>query len=227
MDREIQPIKSDELWGDTYEDPTFGTIGFSRGQGTARALFGSSIKHNHTIQLEVKTAHMVRGINMDRIFGDKIICRVEMSPTQFADAITGLNSAEVPVTIRYTRDEGAVNEEAPFQNKVAQFNKEFKEDIAHLSVELEEVLKLAHETKAQKRLIHALEQAKMHFKENVPFVNTQFAEQMEKTVTEAKGEVEAFVTSMVKQYGIEAIRAQAPQLCGPTEVKEIGQTGGA
>ncbi len=162
--------------------------------------------------LEVKTAHLWRNLNMDRIHGDKIIVRVIMSPTQFADAITSLNSGETPVTIEYLQGKGYFHEGAPFQNKVAQFNTEFREKIENVGADFDEVLKLAEETKAQKRLVHALEQLKMHFVSNVPFVAEQFAAQMEKTVTEAKGEVEAFAEHKVRQFGLEAMRDQLPVL---------------
>ncbi len=78
--------------------------------------------------------------------------------------------------------------------------------------DFDEVIQLAKDTNAQKRLIKALELLKQGFKNNIPFVNEQFSKQMEHTIKEAKGEVEAFVTHLVHNYGIEAIRKQAPQL---------------
>ncbi len=211
-DREIKPVEVDDKFGERFEDRTFGCISFSRTHGTPQPLFGSSIKHSNQIMLEVKTAHLWRNLNMDRVHGDKILLRVIMSPTQFADAITSMNSGEIPVTIDYIAGQGHFPEGAPFQNKVAQFNNEFAADIGKLGEDFDAVIKLAEQCKAQKRLIGALEQLKMHFVNNVPFVAEQFAEQMEKTVTEAKGEIEAFAEGKVRQYGLEALRAELPSL---------------
>lgn len=216
MNEEFKPYRTDKILGDFYKHPTFGTIAFSRGQGASRPLFGSSVLHNQIIRLEVSRAELSRNLNSDHIFNRDTIVEVEMSPTQFADAITGLNCGSgIPVTIRYVAQNSAEklwHTDPPYQNKVEQFNQEFKDDINNLSKEFDTVIALAKETKAQVRLVRALEMLKQGFKSNIPFVNQQFSEQMDKTVTEAKGEVEAFVNHMVQSYGIEAIRKQSPQL---------------
>ncbi len=220
-DSEFKPYKHDNF-GDHYKHPTFGTIAFARGQGAGRPLFGSSVLHSESISLHIKHAELSRDLHKDWIFGGDIIIEVEMSPTQFVDAITGLNmGSDVPVTIRYIRGEPAQNlshTNPPYQNKVEQFNTEFDNKIKNIGKRFDETIALANKTKAQKRLIFEIEQLKMWFVSNIPFVNKQFSEQMENTVKEAKGEVEAFVIGMVQSYGIEAIRKQAPQL---PETKQI------
>jgi hypothetical protein len=223
---EFKPYKTDDF-GEHYQHPTFGVINFSRGQGGSRPLFGSSILHNERITLEIKHAELGRDLHRDWIYGHNTIIEVEMSPTQFADAITSLNNGSgTPVTIRYIAQSPAQHLERidpPFESKVAQFNKEFDTSIKDIGKRFDTAISLAKETKAQKRLISELEQLKMHFVSNLPFVNKSFSEQMEKTVTEAKGEVEAFVKHTIENYGIEAIRNQAPQLPDsiPIEVKEL------
>ena len=217
----FEPVEHDGVMGDKYEHPTFGTLHFSRGQGTARPLFGSSIEHSTRISLTISNAHLWRNLNRDWIHSDKKIVEVEMSPTQFADAITSLNSGDIPVTIRYIRGDDSIDywQDAPFQNKVQQFNAEFEKDIVELSKEFDEVIKLAEDTKAQKRLIKALELLKQGFKNNLPFVNESFSDQMEHTVKEAKGAVEGYITGLVQQYGIEAIRNQAPRISEAEDTK--------
>ena len=212
MEEEFKPTKhNDTMDSDIYEHPSFGTIMFARCQGGKTALFGSSIEHNHTIMVEIKTAELERSLQRDWIHGRKIIVRARMSPTQFADAITGLNSSEVPITLEYIGG-GEEIPSPPFFSKVQQFNKEFEDDIKKIGKDFDDVMKLAEETKAQKRLRDAIYMLRMHFNSNLPFVNKSFTEQMEHTIKEAKGEVEAFVTGMVHSYGIEAIRKQAPQI---------------
>jgi hypothetical protein len=45
---------------------------------------------------------------------------------------------------------------------------------------------------------------------------------MEHTITEAKGEVEAFISAKVTQYGLDAIKNQAPRLTqGDDKFKQI------
>ena len=44
-----------------------------------------------------------------------------------------------------------------------------------------------------------------HFTDNVPFVQKQFQEGMEKVVLEAKSDIEAFVENKIRTAGLEAI----------------------
>jgi len=222
---DFKPYKHD-MMGDHYAHPTFGTISISRGQGTPRPMFGSSILHSETIRLIISHAELTRDLKRDRIFEHDRIVEVDMSPTQFADAITSLNvGGGTPVTIRWiskSDGENLFHTEPPYQNKVQQFNSEFETDMEGLAKRFDSVIALANQTNAQKRLIKELELLRQTVASNIPFVTKSFSEQMEKTVTEAKGEVEAFVRHTVEAYGIEAIKKQAPQLPEVTaEVKEI------
>lgn len=213
---DFKPYKHDDILGDYYKHPTFGTVCISRGQGSPRPLFGSSILHSEVISLVISHAELNRGLSRDSVFSRETIVEVEMSPTQFADAITSLNvGGGTPVTIRFigkSEGENLLHQDPPYQNKVEQFDSEFKQHITELSAEFDEVIALANNTNAQKRLVKALELLRMRYTENLPFVNRQFSAQMEQSVTEAKGEVEAFVRHTVESYGIEAIKKQAPQL---------------
>lgn len=213
MSEEFKPVEHDDVSGDVYQHPSFGVISASRAQGTSCPLFGSSVLHSHTILVTISGAELHRGLHEDRIYGNSTpIVMVEMSPTQFADFITGVGTGGTPVTIKYRIDKGVIKEEPPYQNKVQQFNQEFEAKIERLSTEFDEVIQLARDCKAQVRLVKALEGLKQGFKNNLPFINEQFSEQMEHTVKEAKGAVEAFVAAKVREYGIEAIKKMAPQL---------------
>jgi hypothetical protein len=224
MTEEFKSYKHDEILGDHYRHPTFGVVSFSRGQGTARPLFGSSVLHKDTIRLVISHAELNRGSHEDRIFGKDRIIEVEMSETQFASAITSFNMGSgVPVTIRWigkSEGENLIHEDPPYQNKVKQFNEEFAETIKKLDARMDAAITLAKETKAQKRLIKELELIQNFYKGNTTFVTEQFSEQMEKTVVEAKGEIEAFLRERIESMGLESIKAQAPQIPEAAEVKE-------
>jgi hypothetical protein len=198
--------------GDVYEHPSYGCIHISRTQSSGKqSLFGSSIKHSTLIKLEISTAELCRTLNQDWIHSRKPIIEIIMSPTQFADAITSLNQGTIPVTIRWREGKGQI-EEPPYQSKVEQFNNEFEDDIKKVGDALDNVINLAYETKAQKRLIEALKLARQQINSNMPFVNEQFSRQMANTVKEAKGEVEGFVNNLIQQHGLESLRQLAPQL---------------
>lgn len=225
-EQEFKPYKTDPIMGDYYQHPTFGIISVCRTSGGDSVLFGSSVRHHNTIRIEISHAELCRGLNNDHIFDRQKIVEIDMSPTQFADMITGLNvGSGTPCTLKYigqSQGENLCRVEPPYQNKVQQFNDEFSGTMNELSKEFDTVIELANESHAQKRLIKEIELLKQRFAGHAPFIAKQFSEQMEKTVKEAKGEVEAFVTHAVQSYGMEVIRKQAPQLTQPTiEVKAL------
>lgn len=213
---EFKPTKHDDKRDtDIYEHPSFGTIEISRWDSSDHVLFGSSIKHRHGVIIRINHAELHRGLHGDWIHSRNGIVEVLLSPSQFSDAITNLNSGSTPVTLQYVAGQNKIPE-PPFQNKVAEFNNEFEESIKAITTKFNDVIKLANDTRAQKRLIKDIEMLKQHIESNIPFITESFSEQMAKTVTEAKGEVDAFIHTKIERAGIESLNApQLPSLEPP------------
>lgn len=109
--------------------PCYGMLGFSRRSCPTTPLFGSSIQHRDTICMTLKHGELGRHLNNDYYFGKGIIAEVEMSYSQFAEAITAINVGDgVPCTIRFTEKDGYVKDR-PFVNKQEQFKLKFREEI--------------------------------------------------------------------------------------------------
>lgn len=97
MEKNVEKTK----FGVRTTHPSYGTLLFSRRTGAKEALFGSSIQHRDTICMTLHHASIERGLNRDWIHGDKVIAEVEMSYSQFAEAITSMNiGTGVPVTVQ-------------------------------------------------------------------------------------------------------------------------------
>lgn len=216
-------VKSEPVHGDTFKHPSFGTISFNQTQGGNTALFGSSIKHNHTIIVRICHAEKHQVNAVDYVFSKGTIVEAYMSPTQFADAMTGAGSGgEAPVTLQFTEKDGRIDQPS-FENKRQQFEAEFFKRAKDIYAQMNETIEKAKDKKAPQWLVHDMEVTKSWLKSNIPFLAEQFAEQMDKTVTEAKAEVEAFITSTIQRTGLEAIRQQAPQITeGRTEKEKRG-----
>lgn len=200
--------------GEKQEHESFGMLGFCRTTSSGeKPLFGSSIKHRDTIVMKVKTASIERSLNQDWYFGGRNIVEVEMSQTQFAEAITSMNCGDgVPVTIRYIG--GDKMDDCPFENKRTQFEDEFRKQMQELSSKLDSLVQQTTERLADKKPLNVKEREelakqinrfKMEIGSNIPFVYSQFNEQMDKTVKEAKGEIDAFVLNKVTSLGLEKI----------------------
>lgn len=187
---------------------SFALLSFCRQQGNKRALFGSSIVHNNTITLKISHAEDSRDFNCHHYYGYEEIIEVEMSATQFTDAITNMNTEGVPVTLRYLN--GETMEQTPFEGKVSQFEDEFSENIKEVLGRTGKLMKMVEEklkapgtiSKAVRlEMAEHLYHIEQDIRANLPFVHKQFNHQMDKTMTEAKGEIEAFFTSTIHALG--------------------------
>ncbi len=204
--------KSDPLMGDDYNHPSYGTISFNRTQGGSNVLFGSSIKHNNSIMVRISHAERHLTNAAEYIFSRGTIVEAYMSPTQFADAITGSGSGgEAPITLQFTEKDGKIPQPT-FINKRLEFEKEFFDRAKDIYDHMQETIEKAKDKKIPRWLVHDMEVSQGWLKSNIPYLAEQFAEQMEKTVTEAKAEVEAYVADTIQRTGLEGLEDMRPQL---------------
>ena len=195
--------------------PSFANIYIGRTYCSGQKnLFGSSIKHSETITLKISPAYMARDLNYDRYYADNIpYIEIEMSQAQFAQAITSLNmGAGVPVTL--TRLNGEYIEPCPFVDKREQFSNEFRADMQRVSKALDEVTaeveKLVEEKRTfskadREKILKALRDVKQQIGSNYPYMFSMFNEQMDKTVSEAKAEIESHLQGRMEDVAIRAM----------------------
>jgi hypothetical protein len=186
--------------------PSYGTLAFRRRTGGATPLFRSSIEHRDTIAMTLYHADVNRGLHEDHFYGDKVIAEVEMSYSQFAEAITSMNMGSgVPVTIRWTEKDGKIPP-CDFVSKREQFADEFKEKRKKATNESQQIINDVAELFEQKKNLTKADRQEILSKLlklsqdigcNMDFIADQFNEQMDKTVMEAKGEIEAFCQNKV------------------------------
>lgn len=200
---------------ETEKHPSYGVIQFNRvsrgGKGTA--LFGSSILHNDTIEMRVYEAGLRRDLSHDWIAPNKEVICVEMSAVQFAEAISSMNTSGVPVTLRRVNMEH--REECPFKDKRMEFETEFQKKMKHLAAKLESLIDISkkiEDTKFvpkvadRKRIVGELNALVMEVRSNIPFISSQFNEQMDKTVLEAKAEVNSFIQHRIETLGVSELQ---------------------
>lgn len=211
--------------------PSYGTLAFSRRTGGATPLFGSSIEHRDTIAMTLYHADITRGLHQDSIYGGRVIAEVEMSYSQFAEAITSMNMGSgVPVTIRWTEKDGKIPP-CDFVSKREQFTDEFKEKRKKATEDAQQLIKDVTELFSQKKaltkadkdaILNKLHHLNMDIGCNMDFIADQFNEQMDKTVMEAKGEIEAFMQNKVNSIASAALvehREELLALENPVDAK--------
>lgn len=218
-------------FGTKTSHPSYGTLLFNRASGGNTPLFGSSIKHNNVITMELRHAEIERGLNRDWVHGKAPIAEIEMSYSQFAEAITSFGCGSgVPCTIRYTEKDGRIPE-CDFVSKKEQFTEEFKgktKDAMNESQQLiQDVTDLFSQKKAltkadKEAVISKLRKLSMDIGCNLDFIADQFNEQMDKTVMEAKGEIESFCQNKINAIASGALvehRDEILKLENPVDIE--------
>ena len=187
--------------------------------GKGLPLFGSTIYHSNIISLKIHKAEATRSLNEDRIYAHETIAEVFFSPFQFADLITTLNHGSgTPGTLHYFN--GETYELPTIQNKTEQFKKEIRGDVEETVKKMNQAMKRVNEILNKKSILKddkeelrdIIETAKGLFEHHLPFILDQFGEQMDKTVSEAKASVDAFVTQVVQETGLEVLKENSPKL---------------
>ena len=229
MENEYKVEETD--FGTKTRHPSYGTLLFNRTYGGKTPLFGSSIEHSNVITMELRHAEIERGLNRDLIYGHTPIIKVEMSYSQFAEAITSFgHDSGVPCTIRYTEKDGRIPE-CDFVSKREQFTDEFKgktKDAMNESQQLiQDVTDLFSQKKAltkvdKEAVISKLRKLSMDIGCNLDFIADQFNEQMDKTVMEAKGEIESFCQNKINAIASAALvehRDEILKLKNPVDIE--------
>lgn len=197
---------------ETHE--SYGMLSFSRfSTSGTNHYFGSSIEHSGGISLKISTAEIDRHLSNDWFHDLELILHCEMSPSQFTEAITNMNNGSgVPVTLRFVN--GKKIEEPPFTNKRLQFEEEFSSELRQLASKLRDSTAKANEYLKQKKpltvaqkgeILSAINSCNRFLTDNAIFINSQFNEQMDKTVKEAKGEVDNMITHTIAKLGMEKL----------------------
>ncbi len=185
------------------EHESQGLLYLSRGQTRDKSLFGSSIEHSSVVMLEIKTAVRNRNLSTDFIHGRNYVLRAIMSPSQFADAITNLNNGSgTPITLEYVIGDTEPREKPPHDQTRQRFESDYHKSISNLLKELDELLEYP---RLSVKIKNKIEVIKSRFKSSIPFIEEQFANQMNKTITEAKADIEAFMEFRERSVGIAAL----------------------
>lgn len=209
-------------FGKISKHESYGLIGCSRiTSSKGQSLFGSSIKHSNTIMLRIKTASVDRHLNRDWYHGEESLIEVELSQTQFAEMITSLNMGDgVPCTLRYTGKNIRI-EDPPEVKQRELFEEEFRNNVESIEELYRSSFKETSELLNKKGTLKVDEKKKIKnflfsltriINDKIPFIQKQFNKAMDKTVLEAKGEVEAFVMNKVTSLGIEGLEKEMLKL---------------
>jgi hypothetical protein len=193
---------------------SFGMVGFNRISSSGPInLFGSSVQSQTAVTLTIQTASRRRDLSRDWIHADKELIQVMLSPNQFSDLLTSMNvGGGVPCTIQHIN--GKRMEECPAVDQRKQFVDDFTAVISRIMEAGDALVKDVADILDNKASIGKGDREKIkkqveglvqHVRGSVPFVHSQFNKAMDKTVTQARAEVDCFVENKVRSLGLNAL----------------------
>ena len=200
-----------------------------------QSLYGSSIRHGNIISLTISEGEKRRDFQKDWYSARKTLVQVDMSATQFAEAITSFNMGEgVPVTIRRVVGENKRREDCPELNFKKLANDELKEEMNQLAKRIEDLAKDSKEILGSKGAIKASDKKKLlsdirfieqELRSNIAFAHECFSRAVDKTVTQAKGEVDSCYQTLRERLGDKMIAAGVLEVPLLDEGNENGNEG--
>ena len=162
-------------------------------QSLGDTLYGSSVPQRHKIRLEIMESTLVRRLSEDHHQAGKILLSAVLSPAQFADAITRMNHSGTPITIRFVSgDDKPTRPPPPPRDLRKTFQSEHRQSV-QTTIDL--IDQIISHPRIPAGLRKKAETAKASLQSSVPFLEQQFQQQMEQTITEAVANIESYATS--------------------------------
>lgn len=227
-DEIVTKIEGGHMEGERHQHPSYGSLSFSRVSGGDPNLFGTSVKHRDKIQLTLRKCEYDRGLHNNWYHPQEELFEVEMSYTQFVELITSMNMYEgVPCTIKHLM--GEVMPPVPYYSPIDVHKKEFEEHVDKAYTQSQELIKTlsakfaekkSFNKKDQEEVLNMLHQLSMNIGCNQKYQIDCFNEQMEHTVAESKGEIEAFMQYKMYQFAQLAV-SEHPEIVSPVDFPGI------
>ncbi len=197
--------------------PAYAQLAFSRrstNKGHKNTLYGSSARHGSTISMRVYRSRKVYDKYSEHYFADRLpLIEVEMSQTQFSEAITAMNVGDgVPVTLRQFAGESmpmcpewTLRER--IDNDLKATFRSLTDRLLKYESRLQDILSKKGTVKvAEKKEIFGMYSSVIQeIRSNIPFMKECMDEAIDKSTNQAKGEIEAFWLNKMTQLGIEKL----------------------
>ncbi len=196
-----------------------GMISWSRlSCGAPQPMFGTEIKSNTPICIQITRAHVERGNRRthvgEDIYPDPIpIIEVEMTPIQWAELLTSGNQyCGIPCTI--TRLDGKKTEKVEMCNIAEDYDihtettfDEFNTQLSGLEQYVSDIMKSGKPMgKTQMaELLHNLKCVRENTVKNVEYTKELFKEDMAKMVVKAKADVNAYAELRLQNLGVKCL----------------------
>jgi hypothetical protein len=187
--------------------------------GNSATLFGSDLKHNNRVCIKIARAELNRTLNRDWFAGEvRPIVEFEMSHAQFAQFITGAGKGDgTPCTLTYAPERGHTSKPMPIIENIETKHATYRREISETARrEVEGISDSVNELKAMvatgkvglvkmREILHNLTRQVSNLPENLSYTVASAEDALEKATSDAKIEVEAFISTAAQRLGLEHI----------------------
>lgn len=212
------------------EHDAFGVIKLFRTQvgGAGCTLFGSDLRHQQVVSIEIHRADETRVHNTDRITSEECIVRFQMSEAQWAQHVSSIGCGTgVPLTLERAPARGTPIMPMPdiqarakrdlHEAEFLEMGRRASKGVCDVQNRLSEFLKPGAKSPSKKdleALLSELRHAGEQFEGNMDYANKSFQEEIENTVQAAKTEIETFAGNLAMRVGFDALThgATAPTM---------------
>lgn len=193
--------------------PSYGMISVSKVNSNGTVLFGSRIKHEHYIKLEIYTAEKQKNEYSEYYFPRDLLISIDLSSVQFANLLVESNTVGVPCTLDFVVDQGRIDREEDLKPIKKELEEDVKINIEKLKEKTRKLSKIIQHDfkgqikKAKKEEIRDLViQIENGINSNLDFLFSQHIKKLESVGSEIISEAEARISSMVQSTGIKTLR---------------------
>jgi hypothetical protein len=208
-------IKEDKMEEENVKrEASYGTIRLSRAQigGGGQFFFGSKVRVTNSILIEINNAEIVTDHGEQRVrdAGGAPLIRVELTPLQFSELLMSADRYEgVPCTITRHPIYGSVKYVREGIKTDADLAEEaFKKSVGRLKNTLtKDAVNVVNDSKLCKRdkerVLSVLNTVERNLTANSEYNLKCLREATERTLMEAKAEMEGYIQNRCKQLGLE------------------------
>jgi hypothetical protein len=190
--------------------------------GVKDRLFQNNVNTHTGITLTISLAELKRDLSHDWVFPYQEVVEIHMSPAQWHQLLTEMNTLGVPCTLShyFDKDGTFIRPVFPedFDNELKRIEREFEEAIRRLetlSPEMAETLKGIYPKLSRKdaeALRGVVEGLHATLKSHIPFVRKAMEDAVSRTVEHGKAEMASFVDAGIRQAGLQHLKELAPRL---------------
>ena len=198
---------------------SYGAITLTHQHGPPRTLFGSPFQHADVIRLEIHTASILRSLHEDHVMTKDHILTGHLSQAQLANALFSLSAGPpTPITIQFLRGDQRQRRDPPPRDGSTLFDPEIIEFIDTLVSQCDDLIESTKGT--ARRKAQGIREA---LKNNIPFIAEQMRNTHQRTVEDAKHEIDAFIKNRLTQTGLDAVIQRHDTLSLPTYPPTTGE----